>query len=309
MHSLACYRIRCFDKEISSKNKDDKYISLDNVRNKDTFLILKEFFKQNLETRIRDDHDKSVHQFDAPNFNDEDRVISGWMKLGHYGIKSDIIDVKTGDTDYNKDIDKAEMVNYYYHITLPRGKSNGIVLFHRINGNSIKTKFFNAFSEYFKTSTNLTLQIKAISPSNAVVEWHDALAKEISIIGVGGAPIKSVYNDIADEINCKLNSHKKTEVTVTVSPGRNHDFGKYQDILFKKDGQPNIIEILTPVAKKIKVTFEKNKRRKAFIFGTRSKDFICDIELPEDLIDIKTGIPTEESILKFCNEVAEDFKN
>ncbi len=297
MHSLAPYLIRCFNPALSGK-PEDKYAALDKVGSHDTFDLLSNFIKSKKADFHVLDEAKQVYRFDNFNYDSVNRVLYGWFQLGSFGTKADIINVKTGKTDYKKTQENAEIINHFIYFSIPRGYNEGVVLLHMLRGNGIKTVFYDLFREYFNSITKFNLQMNALSYDKALAEWGDANAKEIRLIKF------SAFGDLAD--NIKKLGHD--EQILTLKPPRKGTLGKFKDYMNKDSEQSKAIEFLTPMCSKVKTVVELNGRKRTFSIGYNASNTLCEIEAPEDL-ELEFGNPKYEAIKKWCFDISNEFSD
>lgn len=295
MHSLAPYSIRCFN-PISKGKPDQNYLALDKVGSFDTFDLLKKFINSKTSDLHILESSKQVYRFENFNFDLEKREIHGWFQLGHYGSKSDIVNVKTGNIDYEKTQENAEIINHFIHFSLPLGKNEGVVLLHMFRGNGIKTVFYDLFREFFLKTTTFNLQMNPLSYDKALSEWENANVKEIRLIKF------VALSDIADKI--KMLGHD--EQILTLKAPRKGILGKFKDYLNSNSDQYEVVEFLSPLCSKVKTVVELNGRKRIFSVGINATNAICEIEAPEDL-ELEFGNPKYNSILQWCSEISNEF--
>ena len=295
MHSLAPYLIRCFNPGLSGK-PEDKYAALDKVGSHDTFELLTSFIKSKKNDFHVLDKTKQVYRFDRFSYDSDNRILYGWFQLGSFGIKSDIINVKTGKVDYEKTQENAEIINHFVYFSIPRGYNEGVALLHMFRGNGIKTVFYDLFREYFNTVTKFNLQMNPLSYDKALAEWENANAKEIRLIKF------SALEDLAD--NIKKLGHN--EQTLTLKPPRKGTLGKLKDYMDQDSEQFKAIEFLTPMCSKVKTVVELNGRKRTFSIGYNASNSICEIEAPENL-ELEFGNPKFEAIKSWCSDISKEF--
>lgn len=299
MHSLAPYLVRCFNSNLPGKN-EDKYAVLDEIGSHDTFDLLQKFISlQNKEFSMIEE-EKLVYRFADFKFDTSTRLISGWFQLGHYGTKTDIINVKTNQIDFKKTQMNAEIINHFIYISLPKSYNKGIVLLHAVRNNGIKTVFFNLFSEYFKNVTNFNFQMNPLSYDKALSEWDNAITKEIRLIKFTGL---EVLNDIADRLK---NLGHNDEQVMLFKPKRSKDFGRFIDFFNKDSEQAKIIELLTPLCSQVKAVVDLNGRKRVFSVGNNSSNSICEIEAPDNIVRDFENLEYE-SIHNWCHGISQEF--
>jgi hypothetical protein len=295
MHSLSPYLIRCFNPQLSGKN-EDKYSVLDKVGQYDTFSLLKNYIESKSEDFSIVEETKQVFRFHQMLIDSDKRIVCGWFQTGHYGIKTDIINISTGKVDFEKAQNNAEIINHFIYFFLPQSFNEGIALLHGLRGNKIKTLFHRLFKEYFKDITKLNFQMNPLSYDKAFKEWQDSNAKEIRLIRFEG------FSDIADQI--KMLGHE--EVEVKLKPPKKSTLGKLKDYFDKDSDQAKAIEVLSPICAQIKTVVELNGKKRTFIVGHSATNSICEIEAPEDL-ELSHGNPEYNAIKKWCEEISEEF--
>jgi hypothetical protein len=298
MHSLSPYLMRCFNSQLQGNKIEDKYAILDKVGQFDTYVLIKEYIESKSAEFYLVEKSKQVFRFDSMEFDVENRLICGWFQVGHYGTKSDIINIGTGKIDFVKAQDNADVVKHFVYFFLPKGFNDAIVFFHSYRGNGIKTLFFELFREYFNSKTKLNLQMNPLTYDKAFTVWENANAKEIRLIRF------SALNDIADQIK-NLGHH---EQELKIKPRRKGTFGKLKDYFNKESDQAKAIEVLSPLCSEIKTVVELNGNKRTFIVGKSASNSICEIEAPEDL-ELIDGNPKYDAIKKWCENVTEEFSS
>jgi len=295
MHSLAPYSIRCFNPK-SRGNPEQSYLALDKVGAYDTFKLLKDFITSKKSDLHILEASKQVYRFENFKFDTQNRKLHGWFHLGHYGSKSDIVNVKTGKVDYEKTQENAEIIKHFIHISLPLSKDEGVVLLHMFRGNGIKTVFYDLFRKYFFKRTTFNLQMNPLSYHKALLEWENANVKEIRLIKFKG------LSDVADRI--KMLGHD--EQTLTFKAPRKGFLGKFKDYLNENSDQSEAVEFLSPLCSKVKTVVELNGRKRIFSVGVNATNTICEIE-QSDSLELESGNPKYSSILQWCSEISDEF--
>lgn len=297
MHSLSPYLMRCFNPQLPGKT-EDKYAILDKVGQFDTYALLKTYIQSKSDKFYLIEESKQVFRFDSMKFDSDKRLIYGWFQAGHYGTKTDIINISTGDVDFQKAQDNAEIINHFVYFFLPKGFNEGISLLHAYRGNGIKTLFFDLFNKYFSQMTTLTFQMNALSYDKAFNEWMDGNAKEIRLTKFTG------LNDLTDQI--KKLGHNELELKV-LAP-RKGSLGKLKDYFNQGSDQAKTVEILNPLCAQVKTLVELSGRKRTFTVGHSPSNTICEIEAPEDL-ELVDGNPAFDAIKEWCAEVTAEFSN
>ncbi|MCG7587845.1 hypothetical protein, partial [Photobacterium sp. OFAV2-7] len=218
MHSLSPYSFRCYNKDLGGR-REQRYSTLDRIGQYDLFELLKWFIMSKTGAYHIMDDTKQVYQFSDVSINEETRELSGWFNVGYYGIKTDIIDIETGEVDFKKAQKNAEIIKHYVHFYIPQGVNEAMAFLHSYRGNGIKTLFHILFSTYFKTVTGLNLQMNPLAYDKALNAWLDAQAKEVKLTKFVGLA------DAADQLR-KL-GHNEQELVI--KPPRRGSLGRLRD--------------------------------------------------------------------------------
>ncbi|AYH36016.1 MULTISPECIES: hypothetical protein [Pectobacterium] len=285
MYSLAPYFIRCYDKNNESKNVEERYDFLNRIGQYDIFKLLDEFISLHKDFEKIDDS-KETYKFHNVTIKTKERVISGWMSLGHYGIKNDIINTDDNKLAFSKEENHADVKNYYFRFYLPLESRKGICLLYAYKKDGIKSVFQKEFSNFFTAKTNKNIQINPLTYDKAVIPWLDAETKEIRVIGFT-AP-KSLEDSIS--------SLGDIEGEYVLKPKRNGTFGKF--VSFRKKGtkQAKLVELLSEEASQVKVKVVMEGGTKTFRVGKSERSTMCQIEIDLDVVKVIAGSPEFSSL-------------
>lgn len=297
MHSLAPYMVRVYNPRAGGK-PEDRYCKLNKVGQSDVFYILQSFIESKLDTFHVLEDSKQVYKFSNFSFEKRNRVACGWFQLGHYGVKTDIINVNTGEVDFEKTTENAEIINHFLYFYLPEDYNEGVALLHMFRGNGIKTVFYEMFKEHFQSATGFNLQMHPLAYDKAFKKWEKASAKEIRLIKFSG------LTDIADKVS-KLGHD---EQILTLKPPKRGALGVLKDYFNKDSEQAKAIELLAPLCERVKTVVELNGRKRTFSIGNNPSNPICEIDAPDDL-RTRDGNPIYSAIKKWCEEVVKEFSD
>jgi hypothetical protein len=295
MHSVAPYLFRCYNKDLDGR-QDQRYSTLDNLGQYDLFQLLVDFINANTGVYKVVEDSKQVYQFSDLDYDENTREISGWFNVGHYGIKSDIINIETGQIDFEKAQNNAEIIKHFVHFFIPRGFNEAIAFMHAYRGIGVKTLFYSLFSNYFQGITQLVIQMNPLSYDNAINAWLDATAKEIRLTKFVGV------NDIADQV--RLLGHHEQELVI--KPPRNNGLGKLRDYITPGSERLRAIEIIGEYGEQIKTVVEMNNKQKTFRIGRNVSTPLCEIELDEDVV-LDAGVPEFNSIRRWTREIINEY--
>ena len=296
MHAISPYLLRCFNPSLPGKS-DQKYAKLDMVGKYDTFQLLEAFISSNSSVFKIIEDSKQVYRFNDFTYDKANRQIYGWFQVGIYGVKNDIINIESGDVDFEKAQNNAEIINHYIHFFIPEGFNEGIGLFHNFRGNGVKTLFSELFRVYFLRYTKLHLQVNPLSYDNAISAWHEANSKEVRITKF------VALSDKADQIK-KLGHHEKELV---IKPPRNGSLGKLKDFLTPGTESAKIIESLSPLGEKIKTVVELDGKQRTFYIGGTGGNVLCEIEIDFDKVKNNDGNPEIYSLYIWCKGILSEY--
>lgn len=295
MHAVAPYLFRSFNKGLEGRI-EERYSTLDNLGDKDLFYILRDFLEANTGAYKVIEESKQVYQFEALQINEEKREIYGWFNVGAYGIKTDIIDVATGNVDFEKAKNNAEIIKHYIHFFIPRGFNEGMAFLHSYRGVGVKTLFYSLFSIYFRDLTGLVIQMNPLAYDNAVNAWLDATAKEVKLTKFVG------LHDIADQV--RLLGHGEQELII--KPPRRGGMGKLRDYLNQDSPHRQAIEVMGEYGAQVKTVVEIDGKRRTFNVGRNATSALCEIEIEEDIIGDDGG-PDFEQVNSWVRGIVAEY--
>lgn len=296
MHSVTPYSFRIYNPHAPGSKREDKYVVLNKIGNNDLLEILAEFIDINSKKLVDISKSKHTFLFTDIDIDKKNRTICGNMRSGHYGIGTDIVDTTTGIQEFKKAVRHAELVPYYFQLSIPSDGNEGVALFHSYRGNGTKTLFFDSFSEYFQGKHQFSFQMNPLSYEKAFKEWLSANTKEIRLTRF------DTGNDLADRV--KGLGHVEAELKL--KPKRRSTLGKLQDFFQPDTEQSKLIEVLTPTCKEIKTVVEMNGRKRTITVGSGANQSLCQIDVP-DVVTLLDGLPTFPSMQKWCIELSKEF--
>ncbi|MCP2002928.1 UNVERIFIED_ORG: hypothetical protein J2Y78_001468 [Buttiauxella agrestis ATCC 33320] len=284
MHALAPYMFRCYN---PNAEKEQRYSALSNINNHDLLGLLNEFIDKYKTDFVLSEETKQVFRFNEVVYDEANREIYGWFESGYYGTKTDIINIETGVVDFEKTKNNAEIIRYYVHFYIPRNVNEGMAFLHTYRGDGIKTLFMRLFSEYFKDTTRLVIQMNPLAYDKAIEKWMDAIAKEIKVTKFHGV------RDLAEQ--AKKLGHNEQELII--KPPRNSGLGKLRDYFSKDTEQSQLVEVLKSYGEVVKTVVELGDgRKRTFQIGTSVRGAVCEILFDEEQVVFNDGMPDLNSL-------------
>lgn len=296
MHSISPYSLRVFNPNIHSAKREDKLLVLNKIGQSDLLELLEVFVKRNMTKLVDIEETKQTFVFSNVKCDKAQRTLSGYMETGHYGLRTDIVEVGTGVKAFQKDTTHAELIKHFFKITLPLDVNEGIAIFHSYRTTGIKTLFFDKFSEFFKNYHEFTLQMNPLSYESAFNKWLDASAKEIRLVRFDAG------NDLADRV--KGLGH--VEADLKLKPKRLKTFGRLADFFDKGTEQHRVLEHLSPMCSQVKTLVELNGKKRTFVVGDNANKSVCQIEVPDEMPH-NGGNPEYNAMSEWCAEITSEF--
>lgn len=296
MYSLAPYFIRCYDKNNKSKKVEERYDYLNRIGQYDIYKLLDEFISLHKDFEKISDS-KETYKFHNVVKKPTERVISGWMSLGHYGIKNDIINTDDNKLVFSKEENHADVKNYYFRFYFPLESRKGICLLYAYKKDGIKSLFQKEFSKFFTEKTNKNIQINPLTYDKAVIPWLEAEAKEVRVIGFT-AP-KSLEDSIS--------ALGDIEGEYVLKPKKNSTLGKFKRFRRKDTEQSKLVELLSENASQVKVKVVMPSGSKTFSVGKSERSTMCQIEIDLNVVKVVAGNPDFKSLDIWASSVISDL--
>ncbi|WP_347987273.1 hypothetical protein [Methylomonas sp. AM2-LC] len=302
MHSLLPYSIRCYNPSLTGdSDSKNKYALLDKIGQFDVYNLLKSYIDSHINFKIVEEH-KQVFRFNSVVFNSDKRIIYGWLQVGMYGIKTDIINIDTGEVDFEKAVNNAEVINHFVYFYLPKNLNKGIALLHAHGLHGVKTLFFELFSKYFNQVTKLNLQMNPLSYEKAVNKWMDGNIVEIRLNKFDGWKDRTdaLFNGGSNEHSLIIKSIKKGKISNAI--------GQFKDCLNKNSDTAKAIEVLSSHCSQVKTVVALGKQTRIFTVGNSEAHTMYSIEAPDEL-KLVDGNPEYTAIQEWCEEISTEFFN
>jgi hypothetical protein len=167
--SLASYVLRI--KDMNTGN----YLQLDKFLPKEDFLnFIKDYFNF-IQSQIDNDiENKKLIRIKGQTIKVDSRQINGVIETGEYGYESEIIDNLDGSLKYSRKTSDAEMMPFYFLMSLPVDKDKGIVVLERFGLLGISKVFRNSLNQFLKSKNpDLILEFNPLVPTDTVSEFLD----------------------------------------------------------------------------------------------------------------------------------------
>ena len=168
-YSLSIYRI-----SINRRlNKDDKMCLSDYDNGKDLLFQLKDLFEswkvENNQTNsplvIKDEDEKKIsrilrHTNGTFELHILGRYISGIIESGEFGTEENIINSNTGELQYHKKTEDAQMIPFFFMFNIPENSRYGYLIIERIGNIGIFSTLTKSIQKYIGKSIEEKLVLK-----------------------------------------------------------------------------------------------------------------------------------------------------
>lgn len=297
MHAIAPYCIRFYNPNSTEKNVEDRYAKLDKLGSFDAFQLLADFADKLDDKFVIVESTKQVYRFKGMKVDAVKRQVAGFFEVGSYGVKNDIIDIKTGNVDYKKTQENAEIIRHYIRFFLPAGFNEGIALLQTFKGAGVKTLLHGLLRDHFLKITKLNFQLNPLAYKKAFQTWEKATAKEIKLTKFEG------MSDITDQI--KKLGHKEQQLII--KPPASSTLGLFKDYLNPNSKEFQVVEFLSPMCAHVKLVVELDRKRRTFTIGRPADEQVCEIAIEEDEVDFIAGNPVAKSLHKWARDILQDL--
>jgi len=296
--SLSTYTIR-----ISRTNDFAAgYLPVDRFDTRNDLLqVLHDYF-QNLSGNIFND---TVGEFilRVSNYGRHGRSVSGQLEKGDYGIESEIIDTIQQTVSYDRAIQDAELLPFYFLIAVPPGANEAIAIFQMSGVSGIKGIIEDNFERHFTNRfPDYHLEVNRLIPSQLIDQLlTNSRVTKFRFVRYG------IPTDITDLVNL---GHDENEgiVELVVKAKRGRSFPLIERIRQVIQGDRNVnrfIELQNFEYNSVKIELESAGKYRT-IDLLHLDNFRAQYNITEE-IDIQGGNPVYNSIdevaRNLCREI------
>lgn len=297
--TLGTYTIRLYD----SKLGNDIDIE-NNEYSISVKMILKNFLLKLKENKKKDEEEKKISF--VSKFEENDDIFEGIIKSGSYGFTSEILDTDNDEVSYNKKKNEAEVLPFYFKISLKRYRVDQYYLIlQRLGVLGIKSHLEKELNRYFRIHNqnfqNLSIKIHDLTSEKAINMYLDqGQVNEMRFIRYG------VRRDITDQYDKGAKETKGYMELVIKDHGipirdRLKKFFKSSN----KDTK-NFLAIESFPYDDVKVQFSLNKKNRTVTFSDLNK-FKAYYEVSDDLTIGEDGHPTFDSLQIVSEDLLSDI--
>jgi hypothetical protein len=292
MHSISPYLVR-----IRYKNSRDN-LKLHNIN----FLSLLNNFIQSKNSLGCDNGTNQAYFFENTNYDQSKRKVYGWFKAGSYGTSTDIHDIHTGNKEFDKTRNHADIAKYYFQFCLSSDpRDEGLCVFHKYSVNGIKTLFQAEFNKYLESrQPQLVMFLTPISYKKSFNKWKDAQVKDLRITKFSG------FSDDTDRMRGLGHDEQfdSYELKIKLKQGL-----KLSGFFNSNSEEKRLIEICTPFGEQVKTVVDYHGKKRTINLGYNADLQFCNIELDEDdsTVTIEDGFPEFNSFHEWVNSILDEY--
>ena len=235
--TVACYLLK-----LHPPHDKENYLKMDSFHGKDDFLKFVTSFFQSLHTVERNDEQKKTIRMseDSYTIRSKERMVSGMIYSGEYGVEGRIIDASTGELKYKKKKGEADERPFYFMIHFPEGKNEGILILQRTGNlgiiDIVNFKLKEAFRKKYP---------------NIILEFESLVTKELAKMFLNEGAIRQVIltkyihpSDLADKVSKNDHSEEKIRMEIRFKTTRSGKFDFRKSVQrFIKDPNAKIFSL------------------------------------------------------------------
>lgn len=237
------------------------------------------------------------------------RILTGTIESGQYGNESKIKDADTQKVVHTKTVKQADMWPFYFLISLPEKKDEGIVILQRMGQFGIRKLVGKELKGLFeKKYPTFTPMINPLMPEEVVKKTLEkGIVTKVRFVRFG------VHKDIADAYDKHDHTEEIGSMQLVVSARRGKSLpllGRVKDVLSKKRQLQNMIELPDFPYETVKVETNVNGRKRTVDLGNLQKvrayyDVDHDVKRGPNRLFLytqKTGVPVSFTLPQFVVE-------
>lgn len=235
------------------------------------------------------------------------RELTGIISTGEWGYSSTIRNVRSGATTHRKGVDEAEILPFYYLISLPADTDEGVIIFQRLGTKGIRKLLLDDFALYFSIRySGFVVSINPLAPGRLLDQYLGGGGRitEIRLIQFRG------HTDRSDRI--RLGPHREIGqdlyLEVKLKATRNNSVpivGNIRDYFERRRPLSALVEIAGVEPDVVKLGIEVNGRQRV-IDLTDQRGIRAYYDISRD-VDTRAGHPVFESIDGIAHELLTDL--
>ena len=308
---LAPYSIRL--KDTVSGN----YVSLGNKQEwgNDLFELLYSYLKNDMPCIPFDPEDSSKRTIRLETCIKQERTIYGIVKSGEYGLQSELHDVESNMSSYERQFTDAELIPYFFLVKMPPMTMQGILILQKLGSRGCKGAFEKDFNEYIKSkfASQYLVEISSLVPKDLVKAYLRRRIIKIKLIK------HSFPNEVSDVDLRGLPTDEQGEVEYILKARRNKTLPESLVDKFRGNVDTFLGGGSTPVGSLLEIQgFEADNVKVEVQVGSSCRTIdlsnVDRVRFTEDItervrIDTESGRPILDDIKKIATEFLEDLSS
>lgn len=305
-YSLASYTIRV-NEQVTHSN-----VRINNLRDGgDVFVTFRNYLNELKRSASLDEADQKMMRVSS--LHTSGRTMRGIIETGEYGYESDLYDITTDAVSHRRQNTEAEMLPFYFLISLPTNVNEGIIILQRFRQFGIRKILLGDFLRYFtKAHPNYRVEFNPLTYENLLNEYLDGgQLKAVRLVKF------NMPDDIATAFDLQDHFEEEAYVELVVRSRRNKSLAVLDKIKgalrgarrrYLEEGEWNrLLEIPDFDFNVIKAELEINGKRKV-IDLTNPYRLRSYYDITEDVEVADNGHPVFRSIDGLANELLEKLE-
>lgn len=294
-------RISTFSLRVKNRTERE-YLELSTLaQNKGLLNLLKEYLK-GLEKEAYPDTN-NLCLLTASHIHKKACSISAFLERGEYGIESNLLNVNKKKITYQRSVDDAEMMPFYFLVAVPREGSRGIIAFHMEANTRINSHFKINFEDFLrKQCKECDLEIDRLVPKKLVRQYirHGRVAK-LRFMNL------SVPNTIEDAFRMENTGEGAIiELQVKAKPGSTFLIAdRIKEVLNGKRDSRGFVQIQGFDYDTVKVEFDVDGKHRTLDLSEQP-NIRADYDVT-DKVTRRGGHPTFASIDRAAREIVREI--
>ncbi len=167
------------------------------------------------------------------------RSIDGIIETGEYGYEADLYDVSAEKISYNKTVNEAEMIPFYFLFSLPAGVDEGILILQRFKNFGIRKVLLDDFERHFRSlNLDFVVDFSPLVPEAVVRGWvRDGKIRTVKLVSF------KLSSDLAKAFDIKNHEEVYSELVVRVKHKGSNAFSGLANRFLGRRGQQRLIEL------------------------------------------------------------------
>lgn len=168
-----------------------------------------------------------------------DRVLTGIIETGEYGIESNIYSVSEKKIVYKRKKQEADLWPFYFMVDIPEGTDEGLLILQRSGNYGIRHVLSRFLRDSFDNDfADLRLRLDPIVDAEQIKKYSQGVVKELRFVKISLPPdLEDCYDSGHKEV------HGQMELVIKARRGGTLPLQKYVASLLKKRERSGIFAI------------------------------------------------------------------